>query len=173
MAYFDTNTSKDFTIRVHYDNSTPGYITITNVQLQSLTYGSKWFPKGSITINGETVLTMDYTAPATHVFNVTAAGDTWYDIAVANTGGVALPVSNSTEITASTTTIAITVQLYRSSDGNSANLSGSETVELLSGLVYIGNGSSFDAYQAYIDNGSSWDRYIPYIDNGSSWDPCG
>lgn len=38
------------------------------------------------------------------------------------------------------------------------------------GLVYIDNGSSWDAYQVYIDNGSSWDRYIPYIDNGSSWD---
>lgn len=38
------------------------------------------------------------------------------------------------------------------------------------GLVYIDNGSGWDAYQVYIDNGSSWDRYIPYIDNGTSWD---
>ena len=38
------------------------------------------------------------------------------------------------------------------------------------GLVYIDNGSGFDAYQAFIDNGSGWDMYIPYIDNGSSWD---
>lgn len=38
------------------------------------------------------------------------------------------------------------------------------------GLVYIDNGSGWDAYQVYIDNGSSWDRYIPYIDNGSGWD---
>lgn len=38
------------------------------------------------------------------------------------------------------------------------------------GVVYIDNGSSWDAYQCYIDNGSSWDLYIPYIDNGSSWD---
>lgn len=37
------------------------------------------------------------------------------------------------------------------------------------GVVYIDNGSSWDAYQCYIDNGSSWDLYIPYIDNGSSW----
>jgi hypothetical protein len=40
------------------------------------------------------------------------------------------------------------------------------------GLVYIDNGSSFDAYMVYIDNGTSWDPYIPYIDNGSSWDIC-
>ncbi len=38
------------------------------------------------------------------------------------------------------------------------------------GLVYIDNGSKFEAYQCYIDNGSGWDLYIPYIDNGSGWD---
>ena len=38
------------------------------------------------------------------------------------------------------------------------------------GLVYIDNGTSWDAYQVYIDNGTSWDLYMPYIDNGSSWD---
>lgn len=42
-----------------------------------------------------------------------------------------------------------------------------------SGIIYIDNGSSFDAYQCYIDNGSSWDLCIPYIDNGSNWDICG
>lgn len=38
------------------------------------------------------------------------------------------------------------------------------------GLVYIDNGSGFDAYQIYIDNGTSWDLHMPYIDNGSGWD---
>lgn len=41
-----------------------------------------------------------------------------------------------------------------------------------SGLVYIDNGSSIEAYQCFIDNGSGWDQYMPYIDNGSSWDLC-
>jgi hypothetical protein len=41
------------------------------------------------------------------------------------------------------------------------------------GLVYIDNGSGFEAYQCYIDNGSSWDLCIPYIDNGVSWDMSG
>lgn len=41
------------------------------------------------------------------------------------------------------------------------------------GLVYIDNGTSFEAYQVFIDNGTSWDQYIPYIDNGSSWDQYG
>ena len=40
------------------------------------------------------------------------------------------------------------------------------------GLVYIDNGTGWDAYQVYIDNGTSWDLYIPYIDNGANWDIC-
>lgn len=44
--------------------------------------------------------------------------------------------------------------------------------QIITGAVYIDNGSSWDKYIPYIDNGSSWDKYIPYIDNGSSWDKC-
>lgn len=57
----------------------------------------------------------------------------------------------------------------------SYELIGSDTVNLSSsesGLVYIDNGTKFDAYQCYIDNGSSWDLYAPYIDNGTGWDIC-
>lgn len=43
----------------------------------------------------------------------------------------------------------------------------------LSGIVYIDNGTTQEAYQTYIDNGTSWDQHIPYIDNGSDWDVCG
>ena len=41
------------------------------------------------------------------------------------------------------------------------------------GVVYIDNGTTFEAYQIYIDNGTSWDLYVPYIDNGSGWDLYG
>lgn len=52
--------------------------------------------------------------------------------------------------------------------------SGTGTLTTINdGLVYIDNGSGFDAYQVFIDNGSSWDQYIPCIDNGSGWDSCG
>lgn len=47
-----------------------------------------------------------------------------------------------------------------------------EAVEL-DGVIYIDNGTSFDAYEIYIDNGTSWDQYMACIDNGSSWDTCG
>lgn len=44
------------------------------------------------------------------------------------------------------------------------------TVSGAAGIIYIDNGSTFEAYQCYIDNGTSWDLYIPYIDNGSTWE---
>lgn len=49
----------------------------------------------------------------------------------------------------------------------------SVSIAYTSGLVYIDNGSGFEAYQCYVDNGSSWDLCIPYIDNGVSWDMSG
>lgn len=52
-------------------------------------------------------------------------------------------------------------------------VSGSGTGDLTTinrGLVYIDNGSGFEAYQAYIDNGSGWDHYIPYVDNGTTFE---
>ena len=46
------------------------------------------------------------------------------------------------------------------------------TTTALMGLVYIDNGTEFEAYLIFIDNGTSWEQYIPYIDNGSGWDIC-
>ena len=171
MAYFDVANKSDrgFTLRFHYDDSQPGYISIENIQLQSTIYNSKWFPKGTIKINGETVLTMDYKSPATHMFTVGVVGETWYDIQKQT--GAALPVSNATKITASTAVIEIDMTLYRDSSSTVPSFSGSIEVDLLLGVVYIDNGSGWDMYEIYIDNGTSWDRYQAYIDNGTSWDP--
>jgi len=44
------------------------------------------------------------------------------------------------------------------------------TVNYSGGIIYIDNGSEFEAYLVYIDNGTDWDLYIPYIDNGNNWD---
>jgi hypothetical protein len=41
------------------------------------------------------------------------------------------------------------------------------------GLVYIDNGSGFEAYQCYIYNGTEWELYMPYVDNGTDWELCG
>ena len=40
------------------------------------------------------------------------------------------------------------------------------------GLIYISNGTSFEAYEVYIGNGSTWERYIPYMGNGFDWEMC-
>lgn len=49
----------------------------------------------------------------------------------------------------------------------------SATYEKVDAVVYIDNGTGFDAYEIWIDNGIEWEQYIPYIDNGSDWDECG
>lgn len=40
-------------------------------------------------------------------------------------------------------------------------------------VIYIGNATSYDAYEIYIGNGTSYDLYQAYIGNGSTWDECG
>lgn len=40
------------------------------------------------------------------------------------------------------------------------------------GLVYIFNGSSYEAYQVFIFDGTSWNQYCPYVFDGSSWVMC-
>lgn len=54
-------------------------------------------------------------------------------------------------------------------------ISGTGTMALTAisrGLVYIGNGSSYDAYEVYIGNGTSWDKYTPYVGDGTDWVVC-
>ena len=61
-------------------------------------------------------------------------------------------------------------RIYNDEYGVSATYEKSDKVYA---VVYIDNGTSFDAYEVWIDNGNDWEQYIPYIDNGSSWDECG
>lgn len=173
MAYFDTAAVNGFVLRIHYDDSVKGFISITKVQLQSASYTGNWFPSGTIKINGETVLTMSNISPATHYFYVGAYGTQWYDMAVSGSNGVALPVSNSKKITASKAVIEIEVKLYRDANSAQPSLTASETVNLTSGLVYIANGSSFDAYEVWIANGTEYERYEPCIANGTAWELYG
>ena len=49
----------------------------------------------------------------------------------------------------------------------------SVTVTYNEAVVYIDNGSGFEAYTAFIDDGTKWVPCIPYRDNGSSWDILG
>ncbi len=40
------------------------------------------------------------------------------------------------------------------------------------GLVYIFNGSTYEAYQVFIYNGASWEQFCPYVYDGASWTMC-
>lgn len=47
------------------------------------------------------------------------------------------------------------------------------TEESDGGLVYIANGSSFDAYEVWIANGSKFEQYEVYVADGSKFVLCG
>lgn len=66
-----------------------------------------------------------------------------------------------------------TLNSYPTMGGEATRTLGIRVVYELNGVVYIDNGTSFDAYQVFIDNGTDWEQYIPYIDNGTDWDVCG
>lgn len=168
MAYFDTTPVSGFTLRVHYEENL-GVVTITNVQMRSTVYGGTWWPGGTIKVNGETVLTMRYTGTATHYFYIYSAGDAFVDIE--KQSGVALPVA-SVQILKESTEITVDVELYRTDGTKITGISGTETVRLTAGLVYIDTGSGFERYLVYVDNGTGWDHCIPYIDDGTSWVMC-
>lgn len=168
--YFETNTANGFTARIYYEEEN-GVISITDIQIQSKTYGGPtWYLGGEIKIDGTTVLSMSYKNPATHAVNVFSAGESWIPIQVVN--GTALPVSSGLIVGKTSVDITVNIELYRDGSSPTPDLSGSVTVSVSAGFVYIDSGSGFEAYECYIDNGTSWDRYIPYVDNGSSWDMC-
>lgn len=46
------------------------------------------------------------------------------------------------------------------------------TVEVdVGGVVYIGNGTTWEPYQVFIGNGSTWEQYEAFIGNGTTWEP--
>lgn len=174
-GYFDIkNSGAGMTLRTYYEESN-GVVTITKVQLQSTTMAGGtdycWYPKGTIKVGSQTVLTMDYTKPATHSFVVSTVGDNWVSMNASSSGGK-LPVTANAILDKISVTISVSITLWRDKDSTMPALNGSKTIELSTGLVYIDSGSELEPYMVYIDNGSSWDRYIPYVDNGSGWDRC-
>ena len=68
----------------------------------------------------------------------------------------------------SSTSDWVTVYAIDSNNWHSISLEYNE-----GGLVYIANGSSFDAYEVWIANGSKFEQYEVYIGDGTKWVPCG
>lgn len=54
-------------------------------------------------------------------------------------------------------------------DNEEARLYTMYAVWEISGVVYVGNGTTFEPYLAYIDNGTEWELYLMYVDDGTDW----
>jgi hypothetical protein len=82
------------------------------------------------------------------VLNITFGADAGYEVSATLNGS---PIqSGATHTVAGNVTVA--------------------TIATALGLVYIDNGSEFEAAQIFIDNGSDWEQYMPYIDNGTEFE---
>lgn len=57
-----------------------------------------------------------------------------------------------------------------------SNITSNKTVTVagvvLGGLVWIYDGSAWNAYQPFIYNGSGWEQYMPYVHDGVGWNLC-
>lgn len=157
MNYFDV-TNAGFTLRVYYEEKL-GVVTITDVRLQSQVYGGTWFPGGTIRVNDIPVLTMSYNAPATHSFYFFSIGEDFVQSSPKVSG-------SSEKILANKATLSVDVTLYRNSNTDKIKLSGSVTIDLSAGVVYIGR----KAYMPHIFNGESWVAYGAYKGNGATFD---
>ena len=87
-GHFDINGNRTFTIRIYwaeeYDIATnTSTLRITNIQAKSTLFNGLWFPKGTISVEGTAIKTMDYKYPATHAVRV-YANETWGDLYPAN-----------------------------------------------------------------------------------------
>lgn len=124
-----------------------------------------------------------YFSDYSHGYNVTLGGKSVANLThTSYQNQISISKNSSLTIASGTTTIAhdsdggldmsVSYSFYT---GYTGTISGTGTMTLTDiarGLVYIGNGSSYDAYEVYIGNGTSWDKYIPYIGNGTDWDVC-
>ena len=64
--------------------------------------------------------------------------------------------------------------IYINSSTPNSTFSGTFTLDAIlpKGVIYISDGTKWDAYQIYIDDGTKWVQYIPYIDDGTNWVIC-
>lgn len=181
-GYFDLSESViGITARVYYEetydeDAGTSVITITNLQFSSsVYYGYSYVLDGYIKVDGNAVVNMSGVQGSHTVLptpkNTFVSVKSWNGFT--NYPWSSNPISHNADGSKS-----VTIELSISSsnqDNKDWVITGSKTIQLTSidnGLVYIDNGTTFEAYQCFIDNGTSWDKCIPYIDNGSGWDVC-
>lgn len=123
-----------------YDIATnTSIVQIDSINIKSTAMLGTWHPSGIVKINGETVATMNYYAPATHKVTIGSA-NTYYGI-IAQNSGEALPwksksIAHNSDGSASITISVVanpaghnlpSIQLYRSSDGNTRTFGSSQS----------------------------------------------
>jgi len=140
-GYFDIAGNRTFTIRVHwaeeYDIATnTSFLSITNIQAKSTLFNGVWFPKGTISVEGTAIRTMDYAGKATHAVPV-YANETWGDLYPPNPdvhGEDAFPWSAGEFVHATdgtkNVTFSVNLQLWRDSSTGVVTFSGSNVVSL-------------------------------------------
>ena len=102
--------------------------------------------------------------------STTAALTSPWDVGWKATGSVKVSHTAATTVTISIDQIQWKNTTYSNSSVTIPAKSVTVTLQAVpQGLIYIDNGSGWEAYQAYIDNGESWEMYAPYVDDGSDW----
>lgn len=161
-----------FAMRIFYGERL-GVITVTNIHLQSTVYGAGTvFPGGEIKVDGETILTMDYNSPATHAFSVWGPSASWLEIETMG-GGTPFPVSSKAITNKTNVTLSANILLYKSGMSARPELSGSVSVPLTLGLVYIKDDEDHKPYEVDIHDGTEFKRHLQYVHDGNDWTLCG
>ena len=167
-TYSKTLSSKNMTLTLTLtENSVNTANNTSNItyNLVIKSNGSYWFSDYShgynVTLNGTSVANLTHVSGKNQISLAAGASLTvcsgTTDIAHDSDGGLDMSVSYT---------------FYTEYTGTISGTGTMTLTDIARGLVYIGNGSSYDAYEVYIGNGTSWDKYIPYIGNGTDWDVC-
>lgn len=143
-----------------------GSVAITAVQLQSKNYGSEWYPGGEITVNGETVFTMSFMSPASHVYYMQYSAGSFVDIDAIQ-GGQELPAV-SDRITGGKATIEVNVYLYNKALNFNPHIAGSVEIDVASVLAMVHDGAKFRLRQPVVWAGSGCKKYRPVILDGEN-----
>ncbi len=166
-----------------YDSAANVSVVSTKAYLKSTTYSGIWFPGGTISINGATVVTMSYTGTATHK-TAGSVLNNYSEITYANGLTAGAPPWTSGEIAHNSdgskrVVIAVNDFAVYRADGTTLDLgSGSATIDLTkinTGIACIGPDGA--PYQPYVYNAATgaWELVAPFIYNAatSTWDACG
>lgn len=153
-TYVDFPGPGGFTFRVFLEETydatgNHSYTSVAGISAQSKTYGSTWYTKGTVSVAGSVVGSMDYMNPATHKFVVTSAGDKWYPIEQINDGKEFPWLSAKIDHNADgskTVSVSVNVTLWRKSGDPTFTITGTQNIT----LTHIPRASTISAADANI-----------------------